>query len=106
MSIPDIEMEDFEESFDNWLLDAIRTPDDDVAGGSDGDDMAPAVVHDTDGSDTEISMMTTMKEQRTYGLTMLKDELLKRANCGRLAVQELQRHADKQFENTQAEAGG
>ncbi|VDO89975.1 unnamed protein product [Haemonchus placei] len=50
-SVPDIEMEGFNESFDNWLLGS----DDDAAGGLDGDDMVPAVVLDTDNSDTEIS---------------------------------------------------
>nr|CDJ86081.1 unnamed protein product [Haemonchus contortus] len=51
MSVTDIEMECFNKSFDNWLLDS----DDEAADGSDGDDMAPAVVPDTDDSDTEIS---------------------------------------------------
>nr|CDJ91665.1 piggyBac transposable element-derived protein [Haemonchus contortus] len=51
MSTPNIEMEVFDESFDNWLRDS----DDDAAGDLDGDDMAPAVVRDTDDSDTEIS---------------------------------------------------
>ncbi|VDO21758.1 unnamed protein product [Haemonchus placei] len=37
MSIPDIDMEDFNGSFDNWLLDS-----------------APSVVPDTDDSDAEI----------------------------------------------------
>nr|CDJ86837.1 similar to piggyBac-derived 2 (AGAP012114-PA) [Haemonchus contortus] len=51
MSIPDIEMEDYNESFDNWLHDS----DNDAAGGLDGDDIAPAVVPDIGDSDTEIS---------------------------------------------------
>ncbi|VDO40008.1 unnamed protein product [Haemonchus placei] len=42
MSVPDIELEDFNETFDNWLLDT----DDGAAVGLDGDDMALAVVPD------------------------------------------------------------
>nr|CDJ87325.1 unnamed protein product [Haemonchus contortus] len=79
MSVSDIEIEDFSESFGNWRL----VSDDDAAGGLDGDVMAPAVVSDTEISDGDC------------------DE-----GEGRLAVQELQRHSDKQFGNTQAEAGG
>nr|CDJ83824.1 unnamed protein product [Haemonchus contortus] len=63
MRVPDIELGDFNESSDNWPLDS----DDDAAGGLDGDDMAPAVVPDTDDFDTETPDATTMKEQRIYG---------------------------------------
>nr|CDJ91273.1 unnamed protein product [Haemonchus contortus] len=52
MSIPDIDMEDFNECFDNWLFDS----DDNAAGGLVGDDMASAAVPDTDDSDAEISV--------------------------------------------------
>ncbi|XGW14139.1 hypothetical protein V3C99_000441, partial [Haemonchus contortus] len=52
MSIPDIDMENFNESFDNWLFDS----DGNAAGGLDGDDMASAIVPDTDDSDAEISV--------------------------------------------------
>ncbi|VDO27874.1 unnamed protein product [Haemonchus placei] len=51
MSVANIEIEEFNESFDDLLLDN----DNEAFGGLDGDDMAPVGVSDTDDSDSGIS---------------------------------------------------